>query len=390
MIAEPPTPTPLDVLTNLLIGLQPGAASLPPPQGHSVRAALEQAVLPALSRPPCLVSFSGGRDSSAILAVAVAVARQHGLPAPVPAIMRFPASAESLETSWQELVLDHLGLRDKVIITLADELDALGPVATRVLQEHGVRWPGNGYMHVPIFEAARGGSVLTGVGGDELFSTRGSRGVLLRHRRVRPRLRDTVAWALELAPRRVRALEWRLRRAPEHPWLTREGGALIDRALARDAVAWPSGWDASVRYWPRTRGFAGLTRVLPSLAHAWDVRVTSPFVEPAVLAELARIGGPTGFDSRRAAMRELFGDVLPTAMLERESKAGFSGSVFGEATRRFATDWTGSGVDPRYVDVTALRDIWLSPSPNFMTMLLLQSAWLRSSAAPGQPSRSSS
>jgi asparagine synthase (glutamine-hydrolysing) len=277
-----------------------------------------------------------------------------------------------------------------VILTVEEELDALGPVATRVLHAQGLRWPGNGHMHVPILEAARGGSVLTGVGGDELFSTRGSRGVLLRHRRVRPRLRDTVTWALELAPRRVRAFEWRLRRAPEHPWLTAEGSALIDRALARDAVAWPNGWDAAVRYWPRTRGFAGLTRVLPALADAFDVQVTSPFVEPAVLAELARIGGPTGFDSRRAAMSELFGDLLPAAVLARESKAGFSGSVFGEASRQFATDWTGSGVDHRYVDVTAVRDIWLSPSPNFMTLLLLQSAWLQSQAAPDQSSRSSS
>ena len=68
-------------------------------------AALERAVLPALLRPPCVVSFSGGRDSSLVLAAAVAVARSEGLAAPIPITVRFPASAESDEQEWQERVV---------------------------------------------------------------------------------------------------------------------------------------------------------------------------------------------------------------------------------------------------------------------------------------------
>ena len=59
----------------------------------SPRAALEAVVLRALLRPPCLVSFSGGRDSSLVLAIASDVARRHGLPLPVPATNRFPGRA---------------------------------------------------------------------------------------------------------------------------------------------------------------------------------------------------------------------------------------------------------------------------------------------------------
>ena len=54
-------------------------------------------MLRALRRPPCLVSFSGGLDSSALLAVATAVARREGLDDPVPATLVVPGSPESDE-----------------------------------------------------------------------------------------------------------------------------------------------------------------------------------------------------------------------------------------------------------------------------------------------------
>ena len=80
----------------------------------SPREALERAILPALLRPPCLVSFSGGRDSAAVLAVATALARREGLPAPIPATNVFPAADDSDETAWQELIVRHLGLSEWV------------------------------------------------------------------------------------------------------------------------------------------------------------------------------------------------------------------------------------------------------------------------------------
>ena len=57
-------------------------------------AAMESAILPALRRPPCLVSFSGGRDSSIVLAVAASAARRQGLSLPIPVTRAFPRRAE--------------------------------------------------------------------------------------------------------------------------------------------------------------------------------------------------------------------------------------------------------------------------------------------------------
>ena len=48
------------------------------------RPTLERILLGALQRAPCVVAFSGGRDSSALLAEATRVARVHGLEDPVP------------------------------------------------------------------------------------------------------------------------------------------------------------------------------------------------------------------------------------------------------------------------------------------------------------------
>ncbi len=81
------TLTQLEIASGLVLGTTPPTPL--PSAAVGARQALELAVRPALERAPCLVSFSGGRDSSAVLAVATRVARRHGLPPPVPATNRF-------------------------------------------------------------------------------------------------------------------------------------------------------------------------------------------------------------------------------------------------------------------------------------------------------------
>jgi asparagine synthase (glutamine-hydrolysing) len=289
--------------------------------------------------------------------------------------MRFAAAPQTDETEWQALVLRHLGLAHVEVLELRDELDALGPLATSVLRRHGVRWPGNAYMHAPLLELARGGSLLTGIGGDELFGTTAARHVLVARRRLRPRPRDLPAFALAMLPRSVRAVVWRRRNPPPYPWLTPRGVAIVHRALAADDVAWPARWDGSLRHWYGSRAFAALDGVLDLVADGQDVRVLNPLLEPTVLAELAVAGGPEGFASRDAAMRELFGTLLPEPILTRPTKAAFTVPLWGPAVREFATRWRGEGVDERTVDVEALRAQWLAPEPNFRTVLLLHAAW---------------
>jgi asparagine synthase (glutamine-hydrolysing) len=381
-----PRPGAVEILANLLLGPDDRSPPFPEPEGVGVDAALEQAVLAGLRRPPCLVSFSGGRDSSAVLAVAVRAARRHGLPDPVPVIMRFRHAPESDETAWQELVLSHLGLAKPTVVELHYELEVLGGIATRVLREGGVRWPSNAYMHVPLLEPARGGALLTGVGGDELLQSRGAPHLLAFHRRERPRPRHAVSLAAALSPRRLREAMWRWRRAPAYPWLTAAGQALVRRELARDTVSWPQRWDHAVRHWHGSRAFSSVAGSIARIAEGRDVLTVNPLIQPPVLAELALRGGPTGFRSRDAAMRELFGDLLPSEVLTRRGKAGFTEPFWGPRAAAFAAEWDGSGVDARHVDVEAVRSEWSSERPDFRTSLLLQAAWLHADGQASVPS----
>jgi len=283
--------------------------------------------------------------------------------------MRFPGVAASTETRWQVLVLDHLRLREPEIIVIRDELDALGPAATEVLRRHGVRWPGNAYMHMPVIELARGGTLLTGVGGDEVLSTRSPR-------------RSLRQLAVARLPARLREEAWLRRRAPQgYGWLTVEGRQTALRALARDEVRWPYSWDRALHHWYASRAFAAVDGGIAMTADGHDVRVVNPLLDRQVLAEFARAGGRTGFPSRTEAMRRLFGELLPETLLSRPTKAGFAVPVWGPSMRQFVANWRGEGVDDRLVDVVKLRVELAKPEPDFRTILLLHQAWLHAQPA---------
>ena len=217
--------TAVDQLINLPMGQRDVPAPPLTPTGVGVRAALEQVMIEALSRPPCVVSFSGGRDSSTVLAVATDVARRHGLPLPLPATMLFSNAEETEESSWQRLVLDHLRLPDTVKLPVDGQADALGEWARDMLMRHGLTWPGNAYLHTPILETARGGTLITGIGGDELFEP--------GHERARLR---AIIWSS--LPPAARAALWHRRNGPlDYGWLTDDGRGLITRAWAMMAPA---------------------------------------------------------------------------------------------------------------------------------------------------------
>lgn len=119
------------------------------------RATLEALLRPALARAPCVIGFSGGRDSSALLAVAVALARREGWPEPVPVTLEYD-SERTFERPWQEMVIAHVRVDEWVRLKLSDELDFVGPVAAEGLRRHGVLFPANAHMIVPLARAARG------------------------------------------------------------------------------------------------------------------------------------------------------------------------------------------------------------------------------------------
>lgn len=341
------------------------------------RTALELPILEALERAPCLISFSGGRDSSAVLAVAATVARREGLPLPVPITHRFPAAAGTEESSWQEEVVSHLGLDDWVRLEVAGELDCVGPVAGEVLRRHGLLWPVNAYFHVPILNAASGGTVMTGIGGDEAFSPSSwARQIAVLTRQIRPEPRDVLRVGFVLSPPTIKAAYIRRRLPSFCPWLQPEARRVAQRWVAADLAREPVRWRTRNRH---LAGSAVLQTGLASLAvlaRDANVAVIHPFSDARFLAAMAALPREARPHSRTEALRSLVGDLLPEALVERSTKASFGEVFWGEQARALMTSWDGDGVDPSIVDVARLREEWSSPTPDPHTVALLQSVWL--------------
>lgn len=349
---------------------------LPPNPRISPRQALERIVTGYLARPPCLLAFSGGRDSSALLAVAVSVARREGLPMPIPITLTYPAAAGTDESSWQRMVLDHLRLPERVVLTVHEEHDPLGPVATPVLRRHGSPWPPNFAPTWRMMNHASGGILLTGESGDEVFGIKRItplRNVLAAHGRADARLYPYAAGALAPAPLRRRIAQ---RNRYYRSWLREPIEALLSARDADDAAAYSlhagrHTWQFTTRRCVR-RGY----ETLQTLGREIDVEYVQTFGERDFVAALAHAAGFWGWAGRTATMLRLFDDLLPRELLKRSTKACFTHAVFTEHTRSFAREWDGNGVDPDLVDPEALRANWLSENPHLPTMNLLQQAWL--------------
>ena len=382
---------PLEISYGLAVGRLEGIAQLPGSvERRSARAAFEHTILTALQRPPCVVSFSGGLDSSTLLALAVHVARKHDLPDPTPATLVFDGSEASDETEWQHLVLDHLGVDQDswVKIPITDELDAVGPVAREMLLRHGLVWPFNLHCHVPIMQVATGGTVVTGFGGDEIGRTSGTLFAerLIRRRRVR-KPRHVALIAYRLSPPPVKYAREVFRRhtfRKDLPWLTARGRLALRFAIAGEHTL-PFGWGPVLRTWLwRRRYFQICRRNFDVVGAHHDVRVVHPFVEAEVLQALPQ-GRYAGMGGRRNILEALFGDLLPQALLDRSTKATFNDPIWTATAIDFARAWSGRGLDPRFVDPEAVRRAWLSDDRTAMATTMLQAAWLADHGAPGRP-----
>jgi asparagine synthetase B (glutamine-hydrolysing) len=341
------------------------------------RAALASLLRPALSNPPCAIAFSGGRDSSALLAVAVELARREGWPLPVPVTLRF-SSAATEETDWQEIVLRHLRLDDWVRLQLGEELDLVGPLAARGLRRHGLLYPANAHVVVPMAEHAVGGHLLTGVGGDDVFGNwpwHDLASVIAG--RNRARVRDGRRLLHLAAPVSLRAEIKRRREPLGLPWIVASERASVVRTLATELTSAPRSWSARMLWSARWRPWRVTANSMAVLAHDAGATLASPFLDPAFLSSLAAAGGRCGWGDRRATTQALFGDLLPASVISRRGKAEFSGPMYATATKRFADDWNGdAGPASDLVRPEVLREIWRSPQPHGMSAMLLQASWI--------------
>jgi len=372
-----PNLTPLELATDSVFGIDPAIPSLAPESSSSSPlVALERAVLPAVAKPPCVVTFSGGRDSSLILAVAARVARREGLPLPVPATLRFVGLEHAEESKWQDMVLGHLKLDQRVILDIRSELDLVGPRAGRLLLRHGILWPLNVYLHAALIAPARGGSLMTGMTGDSLFGEgRWFRTQEVLSGRRRPEPRDILRVGLAFAPRWVRQPVLR-RRVETVPWLRKSARQAYIEARSRAEASTPWQWDRWVDHLSRRRAWRVANESMSELAVAEGTTHVQPLGDRSFLGSLARAGGRHGFGDRTMVMRALFAEVLPDPVLARSDKARFGAAFIGSHTREFAWAWQGRGVDPDIVDLDALRAAWVTERFNPRAALLLQAAWL--------------
>jgi asparagine synthase (glutamine-hydrolysing) len=369
---RPPGMTLLEAAAGTPIGL--GPASALPETTLTPLQALEAAVDEAVRRPPCHVAFSGGQDSSLVLAAAARAAARAAAPPPVAVTLRFPAHDRTNEDHWQALVLEHLGLGEQVVIEVGNDLDLVGPAATAELLRRGVVYPANAHSLAPLVEAAAGGTLLVGLGGDELLA--GHRWTRLNDvlaRRRRPTPRDAVRGAVGALPGRLRGPVLARRFVKLPSWLRPDAARRMRTALREEANE-PVRFDLSVEHAARVRTPVVVREGLARLGGA-ATSVEAPLLDPRFVSALARAGGGRGFGDRVAVMHAVAGSALPVALLDRRDKARFEGVFFGERARRFAETWSGEGVDEDLVDHAELRRTWLEPWPDFRSALLLQLAW---------------
>ena len=325
-------------------------------------AALESAILGALQRPPCVVCFSGGMDSSFVLFVAARLAHTAGLPAPIPVTWRFAGAPRADESSWQDTVISAIPGLDWQLLHAADDLDLIGPIARRVLTRHGVLLPPNVHLHLPIIELAQGGSLLTGVGGDQMLIG-GSR----------------PGWVRRLRRRAPAGLVATLRRHPDPlPWLRPPAARVVVRGQRRDNRCEPRSFDGRISWRARRRDLLMACASLDRIATTSDVRVVNPLLDAGFLDSLGAMfaGGPSL--RRTDLLRAIAGAAFPACATQPRPKAHFLEVFLRTRTREFVQSWDGRGVDDTIVDAEVLQNLWSRwPIPE-ATAGLVQYLWLTS------------
>lgn len=370
MADQLPYPTAREIASGVVVGQvadRPVAADAAARRAGAITplAALECAVLPAVRRAPCLVSFSGGLDSSLVLAVAHRVARRHGLPEPVPVSWRFTDAPRAEESGWQDRVIRAVGSRAWHILRADDDLDLVGPVARRMLLRHGVLHPPNVHLHLPIVELAAGGAVLTGAGGDQILA--GWR---------RPGRRSGLRTVRRIAG----LIRTRMRSGPaaEDPfaWLRPDVSGQLWRAHLAEHRGEPQRLDRRIAWHTGRRDLALTCSGLARLGGDHGVLVTNPLLDPGFHAALSARAGRWRGARRDELLAVITADAFPPVVTAPRPKARFREVFLRAPTRRFTGSWDGTGVDEDLVDVAGLRAAWSTwPIPPG-TASLVQHLWL--------------
>jgi Asparagine synthase len=346
-----------------------------PTHGLTPREALERIIDEQFdSGRQVFVCFSGGRDSSAVLALAVHVARRRDAPLPIPVTLRFPGHPESDESRWQSMVVDHLALTEWIVIDRPDA-DVLDPAITDLLTARGLFYPSQIGSYLPIMAASAGGVVLTGEGGDESFGGWQFRPAM-HPMQWGPRSAAKAMAVATLIHGHAAAKHWYRRRSQSQMWLTDLGRHGVESALDDAAEVEPLGWRSYLAWSFARRAWHLAQHTLDAVGEASQCRIVHPLAEPTLLAALASSWPRRGPADRTDVMRAVVGDLLPQAIVEREGKAVLASVFIGDRSKAFIEQWDGSGVDAEWVDIPALRQVWARRYPYAGSFNLLHQAWL--------------
>lgn len=374
-------------LDELVVGFPFGAPTpiqLPVAAPGSPRDVLVDRIGEALpSDRPALVQFSGGVDSSLVLCVATMAARLRSYPDPVPLTYRFPGLPRTDETSYQELVVAHLGLSTWRIEELTDEHDLVGPPALETLAETGILFPPTLAAKSSTLARLSGEVVLSGEGGDSVFGERRTTNARLLARaavhREWPKVRKLAPRAAgDLAPRRRRLAKLRSDFASEYhlAWLREPARSrLLAAAVEEDAdePLRPSAYFEHHLSVPLIWVHRQNARAIRERA---GVRLVTPFFDEVFLASMAERVPWHHWTRRAEIMERYFADLLPEAIIRRHTKAEFTGVYVNRHTRAFVERWDGTGL-PDEIDAAWLKAHWTSGDRcHAGTQMLLQMAAL--------------
>lgn len=370
--------TPLEIASGFPLGMDDNSPPLPDVGDLTPLAAFEDVVRDALRRPPCIVTFSGGRDSAAVLAVAARIAREEQLAPPIAVTVRFEGGLGTGETDWQERVIAHSRVNDWIRLTVGDEIDLVGPLARPLLVRYGVVYP----PHTPLFalplQYATGGSMLTGFGGDAIIG-----GWIPAHAaevlamRAFPRPSDVLTFGYALAPRFVRAAVMRTNMI-RPPWMRPPTYRAYKASRVEEWSGRPVRRDEFLRWQVRLRRSEVVEQTLEQLATGVNARAYHPLHDRRFVESLARDLGPRGDGDRTSVMRRIFANELPDDVLARKGKANFAVAYLRTYSREFARRWDGIGFDTDLVYPERLRKAWLEWIVDPQSALALQAAWLSS------------
>jgi asparagine synthase (glutamine-hydrolysing) len=373
---------PLEIHSGHITGPRRAPAPRPQPEiPGDARQVLDVLLAGALAHPPCYVAFSGGRDSSVVLAAATDTARRHGLAEPIPLTARFEDYPRTHESDWQEFVVTSLGLEDWVRFPVTSEWDALGEPATRALLRHGLYWPTQAYSMLVFGAHAAPGTLLTGGGGDESLTGAARYRARLREiASVRPLPQALKLAAITALPHGLRVALLHRRHPLSTPWLRPEVERELAAQVLREARERPPSWRGELEQLISSRYYELVRAVLERFAEDAGVRLVEPFYDPRFIRAFAAGSPPAGYPNRTAALQASFSDLLHPDVLRRSTKAAFTEAAWGSRARAFVEAWDGSGVDLSLVDPERLREEWRKPSPDARSVTSLHQAWLASQA----------